>query len=353
MLRSRVDGGAGKEFWVIGPYPPPLHGASRVASLVVELARGRGQAVTVLSTSVQGRAYHVRRALKHVRIAAQLLLHKRSVEVRLYQTGAGGLALYYQAGIAAVARLRGFSQTFHHHSYAYINEQSRAMSVLVRLAGPDTLHVVLCEGMAIGLREKYGELQIASFSNAHFLGAGSRSVPLAGPPFVIGHLSNLGEDKGIDLVLDVVNSLRADGLDVRLRVAGPASSAAVRAMLEDHVDSADGLDEWVGALEPAAVPEFMGGLDCFLFPSRYINEALPLVVLEALREGTPSVTTRVGCLGDLLDAAGWTASLSVLELASVVRRVLSEPGSREVATDLYSSQHSEYELDRFYEAVAG
>jgi glycosyltransferase involved in cell wall biosynthesis len=63
--------------------------------------------------------------------------------------------------------------------------------------------------------------------------------------------------------------------------------------------------EHLGPIEPSAVDSFYRRLDVFVFPSRYVHEAEPMVVLEASRCGVPTIASRVGCLADMVPAPDW------------------------------------------------
>ena len=326
---------SGHEALVIGPLPPPAHGASVVTAAVTGRLAATGRCVTV-DTSVPGAGpgYHARRAARHARAALAVVRHRR--DARVYLTGVGGHALLYQLGIIAVCRAAGVPAVYHHHSYAYLTRRSRAMAALVRVGGPAVHHVTLSAGMAELLRRRYPRAVAGSVcSNVHFLPSpvAGRDEPArlaARPPapLRLGHLGNLTLDKGLGRVVDAFRSVRAAGLPAELHLAGPvadqAAGAVLRTALAEHPDV-----DYRGALARDEVPAFMRSIDVFLFPSTYRNEAQPLVVLEALLEGVPVLALPVGCLADLRDADGRplpdaaTFGPAVVELAR--RRAAGDP----------------------------
>lgn len=334
---SRVAPSVPKVF-VVGPYPPPVNGASRIGSIVVTELRKRDVSVRVLDMSpAAGVIWHASRVFKHGKAVLQLLLHARRGSV-LYQTGAGGRGIWYQVVLAFVARLLGLGQVFHHHSYAYLNSPSTAMKALTRTGGGRMKHVALSDGMARRIKSLYGAERVLVLSNATLLDAPGPQVRRRREMLWVGHLSNLSIEKGVLFVLRAVSEMRRIGLQVTLRLAGPATDAFIVECILKHM-SEHPEDEWLGSLDPADVPAYMQSLDCFLFPSQYINEALPLVVLEALREGTPVVATAVGCLPELLESAGWLAPADPEVFARRVQEVLGDHASRQVASAVYADQY--------------
>ncbi len=286
---------------VFGPLPPPVHGASRVTRMVADLVAAEA-GVEVREFDSNDDVPTAARLRRMLRGLADLAFGRRGT---VYLGGAGGEVLWYQALVVVVARLRRQRIAFHHHNFSYLHERSTAMAVLCRGGGHRVRHVVLGDTMAAALRSTYrGASDVRVCSNAALLGPPetSHTRPASGP-LVLGHLSNLSREKGVDVVVDALRSLRAAGVDASLVLAGPCADDDARAVVEAaQVELGDAL-EVTGAIEPDRVDEVYRRIDVFVFPSRYRNEAEPLVVLDAMRWGVESVAFDTGCLRELVEPA--------------------------------------------------
>lgn len=299
---------------VLGPRTPPFHGAAIVNDAMVEAFSARSCQVRPIDTAGRGSRgrYHLTRLAAHLRAAAELLRRRRSYRAGgLYVTGAGGAGLWYQAAVAGWARLLGVRVMVHHHSYAYLHRRSPAMRWLWSVTRRG-VHVVLCDDMGRRLVDGYGAgPTLVTCSNAAFVPV--RDEPHDGTvrPEVlrVGHLANLSADKGLDDVVRAFRAVAATDPHVVLELAGPAADAAATGVLDELLAGplADRV-RWTGPLDRDEVWTFLRGIDVFVFPSRYRNEAEPLVVLEALACGVPAVVTGVGCLAGTLRGWPWAVA---------------------------------------------
>ncbi len=178
------------------------------------------------------------------------------------------------------------------------------MDRLVRWGGAAVRHVVLGDVMAERLRRTYPLAQdVVVCSNAALL------APVDGPPHpphgrvVLGHLSNLTLEKGLQDVVDAAVRARDAGLDCTLVLAGPCADEAAAAVVASARERLGDALVVTGPLDQDGVERFYADVDLFVFPSRYRNEAEPLVVLDAMRHGVPSVAVDVGCLAELVPAS--------------------------------------------------
>jgi glycosyltransferase involved in cell wall biosynthesis len=121
--------------------------------------------------------------------------------------------------------------------------------------------------------------------------------PAAGPVF--GSVGRLVPEKGFDVLLHAFARLCREDAGVRLRIGGDGRA---RGSLE-ALARAEGVGqraEFVGFVE--RVPEFLAGVNVFVFPSRW--ESFGIALVEAMAAGLPCIATRVGGMpevgGDLV-----------------------------------------------------
>ena len=120
--------------------------------------------------------------------------------------------------------------------------------------------------------------------------------------FVVGFLARLSEQKGLHVLAEAVDLLRAAHPDrsIELRVAGWRNSEtagyveelAQRHGFEDH-----------GYVSRAGKFEFLAGISAFSVPATY-RASKGLYVLEALGAGVPVVQPRIGVFPELIQASG-------------------------------------------------
>lgn len=220
----------------------------------------------------------------------------------LYMPCDGGSGLAFNVLLAASARLLRYDLWTHHHSFAYLNERSALMAAFLRLSPRGTRHIVLCERMTSRLAAQYplewlgSDAKSIALSNA-FMAATARNGEGPEGELVLGHLSNLTEDKGALRFLDLFARLRRKGIFVKGKIAGPAHDPKVKAAIQTTAAEFPDTFQWLGPLYGADKDAFYENIDVFVFPSSYANEAQPLVLLEALARGAAVLTTDRGCMG--------------------------------------------------------
>jgi glycosyltransferase involved in cell wall biosynthesis len=113
---------------------------------------------------------------------------------------------------------------------------------------------------------------------------------------VVGTVSVLRPEKGVDVLIDAAELLAAELPDLRVLVAGGGpEEERLRAVV-----GARGLDETVFLLGLRRdVADVLEALDVVAFSSH--REGTPLAVMESMAAGKPIVATRVGGIPDLIE----------------------------------------------------
>lgn len=290
---------------VVGPLPPPVHGASVVTQRVAALFGELGHVRTINTAMPRGRVallWHARRLWTHVAASLQVLRLCGAGRACLYLSVPGGYSVYEMLIVGFAARIRGARVILHHHSFSYVTHRSLGHRLFFSMV-PGATHVALCSDMKRQLQAKYSSIGVIHvWSNMHPMGlppVPQRPLPAPGEPMAIGHMANLTIEKGLDVVLETLRTGLARGLDLTLCLAGEPSDRQSQVLLDAAVADFGGRIHLWGFVRDAEKDRFMESVDAFVFPSKYRNEAEPVVVLEALSHGVPCFATTVGCLGSM------------------------------------------------------
>ena len=144
--------------------------------------------------------------------------------------------------------------------------------------------------------------------------------------FLFGTVGRLNHTKAQDLMIHALKTLRDQGADARLVIAGDGD----RREKLDHLIAELQLQDRARLLGARHdVPAILRGLDAFVLSS--VDEGVPLSLLEAMAAGLPCVATAVGGIPEvishehngLLAPAGDAAAL-----AAAMQRLLDEPDLR-------------------------
>ncbi|CAO3423758.1 glycosyltransferase family 4 protein [Azospirillum doebereinerae] len=355
---------------VSGRLPPPVDGMSRVTALVLdrltERLRGRGGVeVADLSPGWNGGGlgYH-RRKIGRVlgamgRLAGGL---RRGTDRRFYMPVDAGWGALYTAALAGTARLFGYERTLHHHSFATIAKPTWRMRLLTKVAGPDCTHVLLCPAMQLRFQRTYPAARTCmTMSNAIFTPPAPAPRPPRGGPLRIGHLSNLCDDKGLGTLFTLLRHLQLAGVDAKLVLAGPGLEQRDNAMIAAGVMAFDGAVEYRGPVGGADKAAFYRDIDVFVFPTRYRNEAQPLVLFEAMAAGVPVVAHERGCIGSDIPREGLVAqdgdfvaaALPILSAWDADREALASASEQALTRSRVAFEAGRSGLDALLDRIAG
>ncbi len=284
----------------VGPLPPPVNGFSSVCAMMLERLRAI-MPVDVFDRAPSVRARtsgRLRQLARPARYLAACIARRDAV---LYVALSGGRGQWLDLTYLLVGKLFRRQIYLHHHSFVYINSPTRLNHMLFALVRNDA-HIVLSDMMGAALTRTYGLCpdMVKVVSNAAFFAAGEEPRPPGedSAPLQLGFLSNITFEKGIVEFFSILRRLRQDGIPYRAHIAGPCSPEA-RQELERQLRAARDV-EYVGPLYGAQKDQFYRQLDVFLFPTNYVNEAEPLVIYEAMRQGVHVIACDRGSIAEML-----------------------------------------------------
>jgi len=291
--------------FMVGAFPPPVHGMAAVNSAVRRQLVEAGADITVINVAAKnlerslvtrfGRLPQVARGLGRMLFSGDLR------GASLYMSISGGLGQVYEIFFLLLARLRGMQVFLHHHCFAYLDQQSWITHVLTTTAGQSSVHITLSTGMAARLHSQYYDAQrVIPISNTVFVAdnrvpSGTARSSLK----TIGFISNLSAEKGIFDFLDLVAAYEADGLSMRAKIAGPCQDAEIERKVMQRLSELNTV-EYLGPQYGDDKESFFEDIDVLIFPTRYVNEAEPLIIHEAMQCAIPVIAYGRGCIPEIV-----------------------------------------------------
>lgn len=340
--------GADKQvIWLIGPFPPPLHGQAVYNAAFAAHLREHGE-LRVLATG-DGVGSKLAAA---ARTLFAVLFRVRARDV-VYTSMPGQLGAWLFALIVAALRVRGLRHFVHHHSFRSIAlGPVRVMRLVVALGGGLQHHILLSPVM----RDRFADLYLRGGSDAGspvpraralsnaLLFCPERAAVPARPAraATLGHLSVLTREKGVDAAIALFRRLAPDRPELRLILAGPVADDGLRGEIERAVAEFAGRVEWRGPVSGAAKRDFFRDIDLFLLPTRLIDEAEPLVMMESYAAGVEFMGSARGCIPERLRRADRLLEGDVARDAARVARVLAEGAQDWAALRHACGHHAEH-----------
>lgn len=292
----------------LGPLPPPVHGFSAInQKMQMRLSEKTEVRIFNTSSGSQPGSAMLRPFFKLsgwlCRFLSFLFLAIVKRPDALYVGLSGGMGQIFDSFFILVARLAGANIFLHHHSFVYVNAPKAHNRICLWLAG-NACHIALCDVMAEKLSDVFSipDERVFILSNAAFLD--ERKEPHLTPrpdrdALTLGFLSNIILEKGIVEFFDVIASLTQQGFRVKGRVAGPVDDA-IKDMFFSMLKEQEEI-EYVGPVYDEKKDAYFRSIDILLFPTKYRNEAEPLTILEALRDGVPVIAANRGCIRSIIN----------------------------------------------------
>lgn len=293
----------------VGTLPPPITGMTVVTSAVVNEIKKKYKIECV---NISHQRYHkgiqwkICKALlmiqSTVRLISLLCMKRRN----LYLIANSDWGLLYNIILISIAKTFFCKVYLHHHVYSYLTKKDIRMSLICLLMGKYDTHVMLSTEMAGQFKRTYTtQSNIFVLPNAFVLQDSWNYRPRPCKDYVtIGHISNLSIKKGLDIVIATFIALREKNLAVRLVLAGPVSSKREEDIIAEAQKRFPHDLDYRGGVYGEKKVQFFDDIDLMLFPTKYVNEAQPLVIIESLLKGIPVIAFDRGCINGLIGETG-------------------------------------------------
>ncbi|MDA5093075.1 glycosyltransferase family 4 protein [Aliiroseovarius sp. KMU-50] len=299
-----------KRIWFIGQCPPPMHGQSIYNE---RMASGLSQIGALIRLPLGGSTFgKIWRAILNPLL---LLVGLRNGDI-VYSSLPGQNGIWFFLPTALALRLRRIRFYTHHHSYRAIAlGPLPALKLLGSLSDGYATHILLSEKM----RDQYQALyrvnsreRFLCLPNAALFSHPTAAVPprREGAP-VAGHLSVITADKGAPYLLELWKDYIAQGGRGKLVLAGPIPDAELRHEVEVAVDRSDGRIRWLGPISGTKKQSFFEEIDLLILPTKLVDEADPLVLLEAYSAGAAVFAPDRGCIRSRLISDQWLMTMDL------------------------------------------
>jgi glycosyltransferase involved in cell wall biosynthesis len=152
-------------------------------------------------------------------------------------------------------------------------------------------------------------------------------------PAVLGYLSSIRHEKGLDILIDALRQLvHEPGRPVRLAIAGQILDRRYWRTIQETITrhNLKSLVTFHGELNLSTKVQFLRACDLFVMPTR-LHEQRALAAMEALAAGVPVVASRRGVLQELLDHTEGGVTFTPGDpaaLAQAIQRLLADPHAR-------------------------
>jgi len=268
-----------------------------------------------------------------------------------------GLGFIKDAPFALLCKLFGYKIVIHQHNKGMANDVDKPLyRFLFKLVYRNAKVILLSERLYSDISNIVDHSQVVICPNG--IPVVKKYPKFDNPIPKLLFLSNLIESKGVLVLLDACKILKEKGYAFTCDFIGGETKEIDRYRFEKEVKQRglDGILVYVGPKYGEDKNQLMANSDIFVFPTNYQNETFGLVILEAMQQATPAISTSIGGIPDII-IDGETGLIAKVNnpknLASKIQLLLENPKLRKEMGEASYTRFTElYSLSKFEEALA-
>jgi glycosyltransferase involved in cell wall biosynthesis len=279
--------------------PPPAQGISIVSSWVVQFLKDQPLKLEVVNTlTSQGRLYALNRLSMFLVSFVKVL--SAPPNSTIYIALSHGQALYLQMVIIFLAKLKKLRVLAHHHTYLPITQPRKPINLICHTFIKNKVeHIFLSDKM----QEQYfrvwspsKKLWVVTNHQVAFKRTNGNVKTRKFPGRNMTYSGRMSSEKGFWDAAAVSRKILSHNKHMSVTFLGPIMELPISKEILNLKDEFGDRFEHISIYDEDVLQSKLYASSYFLFPSRYINEASPLVVLEAQALGNICITSDIGSL---------------------------------------------------------
>lgn len=217
---------------------------------------------------------------------------------------ARGGAFYKDFLVVMLLKVMKQNIVIHYHNKGVATKQNKALdNLLYKLFFKNIKVILLAEPLYQDIQKYVSRSDVYICSNGiPATVTEEKATHSLDKTFEILFLSNMMKEKGVWDVVEACYELKKKGKNFKCHFVGKWSDIAEEAFYTKIEEK--GLENFVfayGAKYGEEKSEFMQRADVFVFPTYYSNECFPLVLLEAMEQELPCISTTEGGISAIIE----------------------------------------------------
>ena len=171
----------------------------------------------------------------------------------------------------------------------------------------------------------------------------------------IGFVGALHEKKGIYILVQIANLLKASDVNFTLEIAGEWGDTEDKINVQNYIEQNNLTEKikFLGLIHNEEKWEFYKKIDVFVLPS--YNEGQPLVLIEAMGFGIPIVCSGVGAIPDTV-TSGYNGFIikefSVTKYTNTIKKLLMDEACyRKISSNNLNTFNTRFKVEDYFKNI--